>query len=193
LSRSDTGQAYAGYRVSPPGDDRCATVGRDYSKGMKIEETPLPGIGVRRELTLATGRRVGVVTHRDGQAELIVSRTDDPDACAASIPLTAEESAALGALLGHTQLIAQLSAEQEDLSGVTTHQFPILHGTPFAGRTLGDTQMRTRTGTSVVAILRKGKVLASPRPDQDLLVGDIVVIVGTDAGLAAAANILHSQ
>lgn len=160
---------------------------------MKIEETPLPGIGVRREFMLANGRRVGVITRRDGQTELIVSRIDDPDACAASIPLSAEESAALGGLLGGTQLIAQLTAEHKDLPGVTTQQFLIHETSRYAGRTLGDTQMRTLTGTSVVALLREGQVIASPRPDQMLQPGDVAVIVGTDAGLAAAADILQSQ
>ncbi len=160
---------------------------------MNIVETPLPGIGVRRELTLTTGRRVGVVTHRDGQTELIVSRLDDPDACAVSLPLSADESAALGGLLGGTKLIAQLSAEQKDLPGVTTHQFLLHESARFADHTLGETQMRTRTGASVVAILREGAVIASPRPDQVLLAGDVVVVVGTDFGLAAAADILHSK
>ncbi|RAN71309.1 potassium transporter TrkA [Bacillus sp. SRB_336] len=160
---------------------------------MNIEETPLPGIGVRRELRLATGRRVGVVTHRDGHTELILSRVDDPDACAASIPLSAEEASALGTLLGSAQLIAQLSAEQRDVAGVTTHQILIRQGSAFAGRPLGDTQMRTLTGTSIVALLRADEVIGSPRPDQVLDVGDLVVIVGTETGLAEAANILQSR
>lgn len=160
---------------------------------MNIEETPLPGIGVRRELRLATGRRVGVVTHRDGHAELILSRVDDPDACAASIPLSAEESATLGQLLGSAQLVAQLSAEHENVSGISTHQIMIRKGTAFAGRPLGDTQMRTRAGASIVALLRENDVIASPRPDEVLHVGDLVVIVGTDEGLAEAARILQSR
>ncbi|WP_026556163.1 cation:proton antiporter regulatory subunit [Arthrobacter sp. 35W] len=160
---------------------------------MKIEEIPLPGIGFRRELLLGSGRRVGVVTHRDGQTELIVSRVDDPDACAASIPLSAEEAAALGGLLGGTQLIAQLTAEQKNVPGVTTHQILIRPGSAYAGRTLGDTQMRTRTGTSVVALLRSDEVIGSPRPDQVLEAGDLAVIVGTDSGLAEAAKILQTR
>ncbi|MFI5086182.1 MAG: cation:proton antiporter regulatory subunit [Actinomycetales bacterium] len=157
---------------------------------MNIEETPLPGIGVRKEFSLASGRRVGVVIHRDGQTELIVSRLDDPDACAASIPLSADESAALGGMLGGTHLVAQLTAEHRDLPGVSTQQFQIHTGSRYDGRTLGDTQMRTLTGTSIVAIMRDGEVRASPRPADELKAGDILVIVGTDAGLAAAADIL---
>lgn len=160
---------------------------------MNIEETPLPGIGVRRELRLATGRRVGVVTHRDGHTELILSRIDDPDACAASIPLSAEEASALGSLLGSAQLIAQLSAEQKDVAGVTTHQILIRAGSTYAGRPLGDTQMRTLTGTSIVALLRNDEVIGSPRPDQVLEAGDLVVIVGTEDGLSEAARILQSR
>ena len=159
---------------------------------MNIEETPLPGIGVRRELRLATGRRVGVVTHRDGHTELILSRIDDPDACAASIPLSAEEASALGSLLGSAQLITQLAAEQKDVAGVTTHQILIRAGGTFAGRPLGDTQMRTLTGTSIVALLRDDQVIGSPRPDQVLEAGDLVVIVGTEDGLSEAARILQS-
>lgn len=160
---------------------------------MNIEETPLPGIGVRRELQLGIGRRVGVVTHRDGRTELILSRADDPDACAASIPLTAEEAAGLGQLLGSAQLVAQLTAEQENVSGISTHQILIRKGSAYAGLTMGDTQMRTRTGASIVALLRDGDVIGSPRPDEVLHVGDLVVIVGTDNGLAEAALILQSR
>lgn len=160
---------------------------------MNIEEVPLPGIGVRRDLKLTTGRRIGVVTHRDGQTDLILSRLDDPDTCAASIPLSAEEASALGSLLGSAQLVAQLSAEQENVSGISTHQILIRKGSRFAGRTLGETQMRTLTGTSIVALLREDEVIGSPRPDEVLHTGDLVVIVGTDDGLAEAATILQSR
>ncbi|MFD4183162.1 potassium transporter TrkA, partial [Rhodococcus sp. NPDC058514] len=67
---------------------------------MNVEVTPLPGIGIRKDFELSTGRRIGVVTHRDGGTDLIVSKKDDPDACAASVPLTDEEAAVLGNLLG---------------------------------------------------------------------------------------------
>ena len=69
----------------------------------------------------------------------------------------------------------------------------IRKGSAYAGRTLGETQMRTITGTSIVALLRDGDVIGSPRPDAVLHVGDLVVIVGTDEGLAAAAQILQSR
>ncbi|MGH3520076.1 MAG: cation:proton antiporter regulatory subunit [Haloechinothrix sp.] len=157
---------------------------------MNVEVTPLPGIGVRKDFAIRGGRRVGVVTHRDGTIELIVSRSDDPDACIASIPLTVDESAALSNLLGAPQLVAQLHEEHRDLPGINTRQIPITTESPFDSRTLGDTAMRTRTGVSVVAVMRAGQIHPSPGPDFLFTAGDLLVAVGTAEGLDEAAKIL---
>ena len=58
------------------------------------------------------------------------------------------------------------------------------------GRTLGDTKARTRTSVSIVAIVRDGDVIPSPRPDNGLEAGDSIVAVGTRAGLDKLANII---
>lgn len=155
---------------------------------MNVEVTPLPGIGVRKDFALRNGRRIGVVTHRDGGIDLIVSKSDDPDACAAELPLTADEAGALANLLGAPQLVAQLREEHRDLPGIHTRQLPV--GAPFDGRTLGDTALRTRTGASVVAVMRAGQVHPSPAPDFTLTAGDLLVTVGTAEGLDNAIKIL---
>ncbi|WP_130343611.1 cation:proton antiporter regulatory subunit [Herbihabitans rhizosphaerae] len=157
---------------------------------MNVDVTPLPGIGTRQDFSTRAGRRVGVVTHRDGHFELIVSRQDDPDACTASIPLSAEEAGALANLLGAPQLVAQLNDEHRDVAGVSTRQLPLPHGSPFDGRTLGDTALRTRTLASVVAVVRAGTVHPSPGPDFTLASGDTLITVGTPQGLAKAVDIL---
>jgi K+:H+ antiporter subunit KhtT len=157
---------------------------------VNVEVTPLPGIGTRQDFVSRTGRRIGVITYRDGRSELIVSKQDDPDACTASIPLTTEEAGALANLLGAPQLVAQLSAENSDITGVVTRQLPIVPGSPFDGRTLGDTAMRTRTAVSIVAVVRAGTVHPSPRPDFTFAGGDLVIAIGTTEGLTTAADIL---
>lgn len=157
---------------------------------MNVEVTNLPGIGVRKDFEIHNGQRVGVINHRDGAVELIVSRADDPDSCVASVPMTVDESATLGNLLGAPQLVAQLSEEQRDLPGIKTKQLPIIEGSPFDGRPLGDTQMRARTGVSVVAVMRAGHVEPSPTPDFALTAGDLLIAVGTTDGLSAAVKLL---
>lgn len=158
---------------------------------VNVEVTPLPGIGTRQDFQSRTGRRIGVLTYRDGRLELIISRVDDPDTCTASIPLTVEEASALAGLLGAPQLVADLRKENEELRGVHTKQLSVLHGSPYDGRTLGDTQLRTRTAVSVVAVVRAGTVHPSPRPDFMLGGGDALITVGTSEGLAKAADVLE--
>ncbi len=158
--------------------------------GVNVEVTPLPGIGVRKDFEIRGGRRIGVVTHRDGRIDLIISEADDPDACLAELPLTVDEAGALANLLGAPQLVAQLTEEHRDLPGIRTRQIPVDVGSPFDGRTLGDTALRTRTSVSVVAVMRAGQVYPSPKPDFTLTAGDLMVTVGTSEGLDSAVKIL---
>ncbi|MFD4675297.1 cation:proton antiporter regulatory subunit [Lentzea sp. NPDC058450] len=154
---------------------------------MNVEVTPLPGIGVRQDFSIRSGRRIGVISYRDGKFELILSKQDDPDATAASIPLAPEEAGTLAGLLGAPQLVSQLDRQHRDIAGITTRQLPV---TAFALRTLGDTALRTRTGASIVAVVRAGNAHPSPGPDFQFENGDLAVVVGTAEGLDTAADIL---
>jgi len=155
---------------------------------VNVEITPLPGIGTRQDFMIRAGRRIGVITYRDGRFELILSKASDPDSCAASIPLSPEEANTLAGLLGAPQLVAHLREEHRDITGITTRQLPV---TAFASHTLGETALRTRTGASIVAVVRSGNAHPSPGPDFIFENGDLAVVVGTADGLDAAAEILH--
>lgn len=157
---------------------------------MHVDMTPLPGIGVRKDFPLAgVRRRIGVIDHKDGSMDLIFTKAGDTDSTT-QIPLTEAEAGALANLLGAPQLVAQLREEHRDMDGVNTRQLAIRPSTPYDGRTLGETQMRTRTKASIVAVMRAGQVQASPGPDFGLSAGDLLVVVGTGEGLEAAAEIL---
>ena len=145
---------------------------------------------MRKDFEVRSGRRVGVVAHRDGDIDLIVSKSDDPDAIAAQVPLSADEASVLANLLGAPQLVAKLNDDHRDLPGITTRQLAIADESPYAGRTLGETGMRTRTKTSIVAVMRAGQLHPSPGPDFTFTEGDLLVVVGTPHGLDAAAKIL---
>ncbi|MFD7842967.1 cation:proton antiporter regulatory subunit [Nocardia sp. NPDC059764] len=157
---------------------------------MNIEVTPLPGIGIRKEFELCgSRRRVGVIDPKDGSIDLLIGRVGNPDA-SEQIPMSGPEAAVLANLLGAPQLMAQLDDEHRELTGLATRQLPLRAGSPYDGRPLGDTQMRTRTTTSIVAVMRAGHVLPSPSPDFVLTAGDMLVVVGTVDGLTAAGRIL---
>jgi TrkA domain protein len=70
-------------------------------------------------------------------------------------------------------------------------QLPI--GSRWNGRLLGDTQLRTRTGASIVAVLRGPDAVPSPRPAFRLAGGDTLIVVGTREGAGEAAAILTRE
>lgn len=157
---------------------------------MRVEQTALPGIGVRHDITTESGRRLGVVSHRSGQRDLVLFDQDDPDACLASVALTDDEAEALADILGASLMLGALSGLREQAAGLLTEQLSIPAGSPFVGRRLGDTRARTRTGASIVAVLRDRGVIPSPLPDLTFEAGDVVVVVGTRPGLDGVARIL---
>ena len=107
---------------------------------MEIEETALPGIGLRHEFTTRGGRRVGVISHHKGRRELVIYDADDPDGVAESLLLTAEEGDVLSELLGAPHIVEKLDQLSKVFAGLVGEQIRISPDSPYAGRPLGYTQ-----------------------------------------------------
>lgn len=157
--------------------------------GIRIEKVDLPGIGVRHDLVTEGGRRVSVVSHRDGERDLGVFDRDDPDRCQ-TIPLSDDEAAALADVLGASVMLSRLTSLSDDKAGLYTEQIALPTDSPYLNHTLGDTKARTRTHASIVAIMRDGVVIPSPTPTEPLRAGDVIVVVGTREGLDGVARLL---
>lgn len=157
---------------------------------VRIEKVDLPGIGTRHDVLTESGRRIGVVAHRDGKRHIAMFDIDDPDSCRESVRLTDDEASALADVLGASIMVSQLTSIGDQATGLFTEQLTLPADSPYAGGTLGDTQARTRTGTSIVAIARDSQVIASPTPDAALRAGDTVIAVGTRQGLDSLAELL---
>jgi TrkA domain protein len=150
-------------------------------------KTTLPGIGMRYDLVTEAGKHVSVVVHSDGRRFLGFHKPEDDDECQASVPLAPDEAAALANLLIPEKIDPVRNEIEIDL--VTEH-IPVTAKSPFSGRTLGDTQARSRTGASIVAVLRRTGATPSPTPDFRFATGDTLVVVGTREGVDAVADLI---
>lgn len=157
---------------------------------MEFERWALPGIGLQHVFATRHGRRLGVISHRSGQRDLVLYDVDDPDTVVETVVLTVEEADGLAELLAASKIIERLAELERQVEGLVSERIPITEGSPYADETLGATQARTRTGASIVAVVRGSEVIASPLPDFRFQAGDIVVVVGTGEGTAAVADIL---
>lgn len=148
-----------------------------------IQETQLPGVGVRHEFTTAGGERLSVVTHRSGRRELAVYDRSDPDVCRTFLHLSTDDTRTLGELLGASQVSEAVGAVQQQVEGLAIEWMRIPPGSAMAGTTIAQGQFRTRTGVSVVAVVRGGTTIPAPGPEHEFTEEDVVVAVGTPAGL----------
>ena len=151
--------------------------------GMDLEETLLPGVGVRYQLRIRSGEVLGIVVQREGGAEVSVYDRRDPDRARDVFRLSAEEADAVAEVLGASRLMQRFADLSKEVPGLQSARFPIRPGSPFDGRSLGDTRARTLTGCSIVAIVRDSDVVPSPTPADQLRAGDVLVAIGSGTGL----------
>ncbi len=158
----------------------------------EVEETQLPGVGVRHDFVTHEGDRVGVLSHRGGRRELLLYDRNDPDACRAVVRLDADDLRVLGELLGAAH-VSEGVARMQQVEGITLDWVVLGEGSPYVGQALGNTALRTRTGVSVVAVVRDGTTIASPDVTFTFTSGDTVVVVGTPEGIGRASALLRGD
>lgn len=156
----------------------------------EVSETPLPGVGVRLEYTAADGTRLGVIVHRSGRRELLRYDRDDPDRCATLLALSGDDARTLAELLGASQVAEVTAAVTQQIEGLAIEWLTVADGSPAGGRSIAEGAYRTRTGASIVAVVRGTTTLPAPEPDEVLQAGDVLVAVGTVDGLAQLAELL---
>lgn len=158
-----------------------------------VDETRLPGVGVRHDFLTEEGKRLGVISHFSGRRSLLLYDSDDPDSCRDTVDLAEDDVRTLADLLGASHVTEHLANLRQSLKGLAIDWLPIEAGSPYVGRPLGDTELRTRTGVSIVALIRAEETIPSPTPDQAVEAGDTAVVVGTPEGIGNALALLRGE
>jgi TrkA domain protein len=157
----------------------------------EITEVKLPGLGVRYEFTTQEGKRVGVVSHRSGRKELYFADPDDPDAFKRMLGLGDKDARTLAEMLGGSRVAEELAELQHRIEGLAIDWLPLRDDSAYVGHTVGDARIRSRTGVSVVAVLRGEHAIPAPGPELGLESGDYLVVVGTTRGIEEVVELLH--
>lgn len=158
----------------------------------QVSETPLPGVGVRHEFVTAGGERVAVVTHRTGRREFAVYDRADRDACTTVLHLSPEDTRTLAELLGASPVSETVAAVQQQVQGLAIDWVTVPAGSAVVGSTIAEGAFRSRTGASIVAVVRGADTVPAPGPDYRFEAGDVVVAVGTTGGLEQLRTVLVS-
>lgn len=156
-----------------------------------VRETKLPGVGVRHEFTTTDGQDVGVLVHHDGRREILIYDTADPDACSSLVSLTSSDTHTLSELLGASQITEAVTAVQREIEGLTIEWIQISDTSDAVGRSIADGEYRTKTGASIVAVVRGDETVPAPGPEYVFAADEVVVAVGTTEGLDAMRALLR--
>jgi TrkA domain protein len=156
----------------------------------EVTETQLPGVGVRHEFTTSEGERIGVISLRGGRQQIVLYDRDDSDACSTLLSLDAEDAQTLAELLGAVHIAEALVALQR-VQGIALDWFDIPARSSAIGKAIGDGRYRTRTGASIVAVVRASTTIPAPGPVFVFEPGDTAVAVGTPEGLARLRELLQ--
>jgi len=146
---------------------------------MRVYESEVPGVGRKFELELTGEKSVVVVVHHDGRCELF--RRDGPDADGEKIlDLKGEQANRLGSILeGAYFESVDVDSLSVPLGDAIIEWVEVVADSAVAGTTLGESGIRAKTGTSVIAIQRGEETVSNPSPETELEPGDLLVAVGT--------------
>lgn len=157
-----------------------------------VQETALPGVGVRHEFATKGGDRIGVLNHRTGNRDLLLYSHNDPDACAEVVRLNEEDARALAELLGASQVSQNVANMRQEAGGLSIDWLPINPSWSCSGCRIQDTGLRGTTGVVIVAVLRDGRMMRVAGDDFQLMPGDTAVVVGTRESIGQAQSLLQS-
>ncbi|MFR9798575.1 cation:proton antiporter regulatory subunit [Streptomyces sp. MS06] len=158
---------------------------------MDVNEVLLPGVGLRYEFDSRAGERIGVVALRSGGFDLMVYESTDPDEARTVLQLTGEEADTLAEIMGAPRIAERFADLTREVPGLNAGQVEVRAEGPFADRPLGETRARTRTGASIVAVVRDTEVIPSPGPTEVLRAGDVLVVIGTHDGISAVEQLIR--
>jgi len=146
---------------------------------MDISETDLPGVGKRFEMPVHDGSSLVVVIHNTGKHEIFKKEHADADADRV-IELSEDEAEAFGAILEDVHFQpTEIDTSSTRIGGDTVIEWYTLRAdSPLAGSSLEESNLRDRTGVTVIAVERGPDSYPSPAPDFEFEPEDVIVTIG---------------
>ena len=158
---------------------------------MDVREHDLPGVGKKFAVTTNDGDRMTIIIHNSGHREIYhFERGEDYPAHA--VRMEDAEARKLGAILGGAYFQPVVAESMEMVfQELSVEWMKVGAGSPLAGQSLAEAGVRERTGANVIAILRDGRALPNPQPDERFTAGDTVVVVGDRAQVGSFGDLLR--
>lgn len=151
-----------------------------------VEQTPLPGVGLRLDIKTAAGELLGVIVHHGGDRDLLIFDREDPDKCAMTLRLDDEDARALAEMLGASSVTSSSLEARQEIAGMVVDWLRVGgHADAAEVSRLADTS----PDVTVVAVLHEGHPTPVGTGPLRFERGDTLVVVGTPREIDALAAV----
>jgi TrkA domain protein len=146
---------------------------------MTVYESDLPGVGKKFEVEIDEGTRLVIVIHNTGKRE-VYRREGEADS-ERLFELSDRLARQIGTILegAYFQPIRAGTIDTMLSDDTLIEWAGVPDGSPLAGKTLAESDLRRRAGISVIAIQRGDETITNPDAETDLQAGDTLVVIGS--------------
>jgi TrkA domain protein len=160
---------------------------------MTVYETDVPGVGKKFEVEIGGDERLVILLHHDGKREIFHKADSDADA-ERLFTLQGRLAREVGAILQGAYFQPVETDEVEvPLGEAIIEWIDVDETAELVDQTLGDANLRQRTGASIVAIQRGSDTVPNPGPDETIAAGDILVTLGTREELTKLEGLVEAD
>lgn len=139
----------------------------------------LPGVGKKISFQTAEKQKVVVITHHSGKRDLYFFKDNEEDEADYFLTLTSDETRELGAqLLGVAYQPVDDDRMQIFQKQLAMEWIKLTPESPFVNKQIAESQIRTHTGASVIAVMHEDDITVSPDITMVLKAGDTVMAAG---------------
>ncbi|MFZ4863580.1 cation:proton antiporter regulatory subunit [Sphingobacterium sp. Mn56C] len=155
-----------------------------------VRESDLIGIGKKYQIETEAGDNMVVVIHDDGKRELYRHENlENETHCV--MTLSDEESRQVAGILGglsyKPKALETIEVALDDLR-IEWYKFEALDDE--VNKTIGQLEVRQRTGVSIIAAIKAGDTVINPGPDYVIEAGVTLVIAGKAKNIKLLKEIL---
>ncbi|WP_164668271.1 cation:proton antiporter regulatory subunit [Virgibacillus doumboii] len=161
---------------------------------MDISVSQLPGIGQKISLKTADEDMLVVIVHHTGKRELYFFDNADSDEADFAMDLTPDETREIAAqLLGATYQPVGIDKMRMFKRQIIIDYISLEENSSLANKTIEESDVRNKTGATIIGIVHGDDVTAIPETDTTLKPGDILMCVGKEEQIATLSKICKGE